>query len=104
MADGRVRAVTGLDYEAYVELAEQRMAELAHRTAERWPDLCAVWAEHRVGRLAVGDTAVVVAVSSPHRHTAFDAARHLIDELKATVPIWKREHWADGGAHWPGTD
>lgn len=102
--DGPVRPVTGLDYEAYAELAEQRMAELAAQTAERWPALCAIWAVHRVGRLGVGDAAVVVSVSSPHRHTAFDAGRHLIDELKATVPIWKQEHWADGGTHWPGTD
>ena len=101
---GASRSVAGLDYEAYVELAEQRLAELAVQVSERWPDLCAGWAVHRVGRLAVGDPAVVVAVSSPHRHTAFDAGRHMIDELKATVPIWKHEHWADGGAHWPGTD
>jgi molybdopterin synthase catalytic subunit len=101
---GRVRDVRGLDYEAYAEVAERRMAELADQVAARWPDLCAVHAVHRVGALAVGDLAVVVAVSSPHRHTAFDAGRHLIDELKATVPIWKREHWAEGGTHWPGTD
>jgi molybdopterin synthase catalytic subunit len=98
------RAVTGLDYEAYAELAEQRLAELAEAVGRRWPDLIAGWAVHRVGRLAVGDTAVVVATSSPHRDTAFEAGRHLIDELKATVPIWKKEHWAAGGAHWPGTD
>lgn len=102
--EGAVRSVEGLDYEAYTEVAEHRLAELADDVAGRWPDLCAIWAVHRVGSLAVGDTAVVVACSSPHRHTAFDAGRHLIDTLKATVPIWKREHWADGGSHWPGTD
>ncbi len=101
---GERRAVTGLDYEAYESAAEQRLAELAAQVAERWPDLCAAWAVHRTGSLAIGDTAVVVAVSSPHRDTAFEAGRHFIDTLKATVPIWKKEHWADGGYHWPGTD
>ena len=99
-----VRPVTGLDYEAYTEVAERRLEELATEVAAKWPDLCATWAVHRVGRLEVGEAAVVVAVSSPHRDTAFDAGRYLIDTLKATVPIWKKEHWADGGSHWPGTD
>lgn len=101
---GPVRPVTGLDYEAFPEMAEQRLAQLAADVSAKWPDICAGWAVHRVGRLAVGDAAVVVAVSSPHRTTAFEAGRHLIDTLKATVPIWKKEHWADGGSHWPGTD
>ena len=102
--DGAPRDVAGLDYEAYDEVATARLADLAGEVAEKWPDVLAIWAEHRTGRLAIGDLAVVVAVSSPHRHTAFEAGRHLIDTLKATVPIWKKEHWADGGAHWPGTD
>ncbi len=98
------RAVARLDYEAYAEAAEKAMADLAAEVAERWPALLAVWMEHRVGRLEIGDAAVVVAVSAPHRDTAFEAGRYAIDTLKATVPIWKHEHWADGGAHWPGTD
>ncbi|MGI9017304.1 MAG: molybdenum cofactor biosynthesis protein MoaE [Euzebya sp.] len=102
--DATVRAVTGLEYEAYTSVARQRLAQLAVEVGTRWPDLCAGWAVHRVGSLAVGDIAVVVAVSSPHRDTAFEAGRYLIDTLKATVPIWKKEHWADGGHHWPGTD
>lgn len=101
---GRRRAVVGLDYEAYTQVAERVMAELAEAVQERWPQLCAGYAVHRVGRLSVGDTAVVVAVSSPHRDTAFEAGRYLIDTLKTTVPIWKKEHWAEGGHHWPGTD
>lgn len=101
---GAVRPVTGLDYEAFTEMAERRLRDLAADVSAKWPDLCAAWAVHRVGRLAVGDAAVIVAVSSPHRDTAFEAGRHLIDTLKATVPIWKKEHWADGGSHWPGTD
>ena len=99
-ADGA--AVVGLDYEAYEEQAERRMADLAREVADRWP-VCAVWMEHRVGSLAVGDDAVIVAVSAPHRDAAFEAGRYGIDTLKAEVPIWKREHWAAGGTHWPGT-
>ncbi len=101
---GQRRAVAGLDYEAYVEVARRTLSELAAEVCLTWPDLCAVFAVHRVGRLSIGDAAVIVAVSSPHRDTAFEAGRQLIDTLKATVPIWKKEHWADGGAHWPGTD
>lgn len=97
------REVTALGYEAYPEHAEGQMAELAAEVADRWPAL-AVWMEHRVGTLAVGEPAVVVAVSTGHRAEAFAAVRYGIDTLKATVAIWKREHWADGAAHWPGTD
>lgn len=98
------RAVVGLDYEAYDEEALRRMEALADALAARWPDVRAVWMEHRTGPLVVGDVAVVVATSAGHRDAAFEAARSGIDELKAAVPIWKREHWAEGGAHWPGTD
>ena len=101
-ADGR--PVTGLDYEAYEEQAGAQLAALATAVAEKWPQTLAIWMEHRVGSLAVGEPSVVVAVSSAHRGGAFEAARHGIDELKATVAIWKQEHWADGTAHWPGTD
>lgn len=101
-SDGR--AVSGLTYEAYRERAEEQLAELAGEVARRWPEATAVWLEHRVGTLAVGEVSVVVAVSSGHRPQAFEAARWAIDELKATVAIWKQEQWADGGAHWPGSD
>jgi molybdopterin synthase catalytic subunit len=97
------RAVEALEYEAFGERAEQVLADLAAGAAERWPGLCAVWIEHRTGRLAIGEEAVVVAAGAPHREEAFAAARWLIDTLKAEAPIWKKEHWAGGGAHWPGT-
>jgi len=100
-ADGR--AVAGLVYEAWEERAEAQLAGLARRLLDGWPPLRAVWLEHRVGELAIGETAVVVAVSAPHRDAAFEAARFGIEQLKATVPIWKQEHWVDGGVHWPGT-
>lgn len=102
--DGTPASVTGLDYEAYDGVAQQKLSALVDEVGAKWPDVLAVWAEHRVGQLLVDDVAVVVAVSSPHRDTAFEAGRYLIDTLKATVPIWKKEHWAAGGAHWPGTD
>jgi molybdopterin synthase catalytic subunit len=98
------RPVAGLDYEAYEEQARDQLAALAADVAQRWPQVAAVWMEHRVGSLAVGEPAVVVAVSAGHRDAAFEAARYGIDTLKATVTIWKQEHWSDGGAHWPGTD
>jgi molybdopterin synthase catalytic subunit len=97
------RPVTGLEYEAYTEQAERQLAALASEVARQWPAR-AVWMEHRVGTLAVGEPSVVVAVSAGHRKEAFEAARHGIDTLKATVAIWKKEHWADGDAHWPGAD
>lgn len=100
VSDGQ--PVHGLTYEAYAERASAQLQALAAHVAAREPGAVAVWLEHRTGDLAVGEAAVVVAVSAPHRDQAFDAARWAIDELKATVAIWKREHWAGGGSHWPG--
>ncbi|MGI8574037.1 MAG: molybdenum cofactor biosynthesis protein MoaE [Egibacteraceae bacterium] len=97
------RAVSGLTYEAWQERAEAQLAALAHDVAARF-GVRAVWLEHRTGALAIGESAVVVAVSAAHRDAAFGAARYGIDSLKAGVPTWKREHWSDGGVHWPGTD
>ena len=98
------RDVHGLTYEAYEERASAQLEALAEQVVQRWADVTAVWMEHRVGELAITEPAVVVAVSAPHRDAAFSAARWGIDELKATVAIWKQEHWAEGGSHWPGTD
>jgi molybdopterin synthase catalytic subunit len=98
------RQVSGLTYEAYQEEAARRLAALADEVAGRWPSVRAVWMTHRLGALGIGEPSVVVGVSADHRGAAFAAARHGIDTLKDTVPIWKQEHWADGGAHWPGTD
>jgi molybdopterin synthase catalytic subunit len=95
------RAVDRLDYEAHPSAAA-RLAEIAGAVAAKYPTV-AVAATHRVGPLAIGDIAVVVAASCPHRGEAFDAARALIDELKATVPIWKHQLFADGGEEWVGT-
>jgi molybdopterin synthase catalytic subunit len=97
-AEGR-DGVTGLTYEAYEEAAVAKLAEVAADARRRWPVIDRVALLHRVGDLALSDTAVAVVVSSPHRDDAFEAARYCIDTLKETVPIWKREHW-QGGSDW----
>lgn len=90
--------VTHLDYEAYPEQVEAKIAEIVADARERWP-IMHVTVAHRTGRVNVGEPSVVVAVSSAHRGDAFEAARFIIDELKERVPIWKKEHWS-GGAEW----
>ena len=89
--------VERLSYEAYEEHAVPRLAVVADEVRTKWPDVGRIALLHRTGDLAVGDAAVVVAVSTPHRAEAFDAARYAIDTVKATVPIWKKEMWAGGG-------
>jgi molybdopterin synthase catalytic subunit len=88
--------VTGLTYEAYEHEAERRLREVAAETRRRWPAVERLALLHRTGPLRLSETSVIVGVSTPHRGEAFDAARFAIDTLKQTVPIWKREHWADG--------
>lgn len=95
------RAVNGLGYSAHPSAAD-RMRAVAESVAQRFPAV-ALAAVHRVGDLAVGDLAVVVAAACPHRGEAFDAARALIDELKQTVPIWKHQLFADGSEEWVGS-
>ncbi len=94
-ADNRGKRVVRLDYEAYPEMAEAKMAEIAREADERWGPL-RIAMHHRTGELAVGDDAVVIAVSAAHRPEAFAACRFAIDRLKEIVPIWKKEHTADG--------
>lgn len=91
-----------LTYEAYEIEAERRLASVAHQARELWPDVACLALLHRTGTLAIGDSAVAVVASAPHRTEAFGAARFCIDALKATVPIWKREKWS-GGESW-GTE
>jgi molybdopterin synthase catalytic subunit len=97
----RGRAVLALDYEAYEPMALKVMALLEREACDRWP-LQRVTIVHRLGRVEVGETSVVVAVSSAHRKEAFEACRFLIDRLKQDVPIWKREYFADGSIEWSG--
>lgn len=93
------RAVLHLDYEAYEPLALKEMAALAAEARQRWA-LGPLVLAHRVGHLRIGDAAVVIAVSSGHRGEAFEACRFLIEGVKATVPIWKHEFYADGSEAW----
>jgi molybdopterin synthase catalytic subunit len=94
-SEGR-QGVTSLEYEAYEEEVEPRLTAIAAEARRRWPTLGRIALLHRSGPLAVTETSVVVVASAPHRDEAFAAARWAIDTLKATVPIWKRERWADG--------
>jgi molybdopterin synthase catalytic subunit len=91
--------VDQLEYEAYDEQVVARFEAIADEMRGRWPDLGRVALLHRVGVVPIGESSVVVAVSSAHRPAAFEAARFGIDSLKATAPIWKRERWA-GGESW----
>jgi molybdopterin converting factor subunit 1 len=98
---GVTREVERLDYEAYVEMSEQRIAEIVAAAIERH-GLCAAACEHRIGEVPLSEPSVVVAVSAPHRPEAFAGAREIIDRVKAEAPIWKKEveagegRWADG--------
>ncbi len=97
----RDQGVTGLEYSAHPS-ALDRLLEVVERVAKEY-DVLAVAAVHRVGRLEIGDAAVVVATAAAHRGEAFDATRALIDDLKATVPIWKHQLFEDGTDEWVGT-
>lgn len=93
------RETVELAYEAYQEMAERELARLEAEARRRWPLVeCAL--VHRLGLVPISEASVAVAVSSPHRAEAFEAGRWLIDELKATAPIWKQERWADGTTEW----
>jgi molybdopterin synthase catalytic subunit len=92
-------AVSGLEYEAWDELAERRLQEVAGEVFKRWP-ACRVALLHRTGNLGIGEASVVVAVSAPHRAEAFEACRHGIERIKADAPIWKKEALVSGDARW----
>lgn len=94
-AEGR-SDVERLEYEAYDEMVVPKLAEITAETRARWADIGRIVLIHRVGVLELGESSVVAAVSAPHRPEAFAAARFAIDALKVSVPVWKREIWADG--------
>ena len=93
------RGVTGLSYSAHPSAADE-LRRVAESIAAKYPDAIALAAVHRVGDLAVGDLAVVVGVSCSHRAEAFHACHALIDELKASVPVWKHQRFTDGTDEW----
>src|SRR5256885_1184722 len=97
-SQSRGKRILHLEYEAYAEMAEAKMREISNRLVREHGPL-RIAMHHRVGDLAIGDIAVIVAAAAPHRDAAFAAARSAIDELKTIVPIWKKEH-AEDGAVW----
>lgn len=92
------RNVDHLEYDAYPEMATKVMRQIVEEIAARWP-VTDIAIQHRTGRLEIGDTSLLVAVSSPHRREAFDACHALVDRFKEIVPIWKKEVW-EGGEEW----
>lgn len=103
--EGRVRdlnegkPVRALEYEAYAPLAEKEGERILGEARQRF-DILGAECVHRVGTLDLGDVAVWVAVAAGHRGAAFDACRYIIDETKARLPIWKKEHYAGGASEW----
>jgi molybdopterin synthase catalytic subunit len=93
------RAVSGIEYSAYDEMAEREMRKIASEAASRVDGL-AIAMEHRLGELALGDISVAIVVAHARRAPALDACRFIIEELKRRVPIWKREHYVDGSRAW----
>ncbi len=98
----RGKAVTALEYEAYPPAAEKMLEQIGDEVFERW-GIRNVAIQHRYGLLQIGETSVVIAVSSPHRDAAFEACRYAIERIKVIVPIWKREIYEDG-AVWIGSE
>jgi molybdopterin synthase catalytic subunit len=98
--DSRGRTVQYLEYEAYPGMAEEVMEHIAQDLKSKY-DLCEVAIHHRIGRVGIGETSVVIAVSAPHRRAALAACRDAIDTLKETVPLWKKEVY-EGGEQWIG--
>ena len=92
------RRVLYLEYEAYRPMADKKLAEIASEVSAGWP-IEDIAIAHRVGRLEIGDVSLVVAVASPHRRDAFAASQHVVDRIKQTVPIWKKEFF-EGGEVW----
>lgn len=95
------RSVRSLDYEAHAPMALNEIERIVSDARRRWT-LSGVAVVHRTGRVPVGEASVVIAVSAPHRSEAFEACRYIIDTLKQTVPIWKKEEFADGSSEWSG--
>jgi molybdopterin synthase catalytic subunit len=93
------RAVRYLEYEAYAEMAERQMAEIGAEARGKF-SIGEVAIVHRLGRLEIGESSIVVAVAAPHRQAAFEACAYVMDRVKEQVPVWKKEFFADGEDHW----
>ena len=90
------RPVKFLEYEAHAPMAEAKLREIGEAIRARWAEVKRVAILHRIGRLEIGESSVLIAVSAAHRGEAFEACRYAIDTLKRTVPVWKKEHFEDG--------
>src|SRR6476646_1759948 len=97
------RATAYLEYEAYESMAVVVLEQLAGEARVTW-GTGAIAIHHRVGRLEIGETAVLIVVAAAHRHAAFEAAEWLMDRIKEVAPIWKKEIWADGASEWIGSE
>ena len=93
------RAVRYLEYEAYAAMAEKKMAEIAEEMRNKFAvgDVAMV---HRIGRLDIGESSILIAVAAPHRRPAFEACAYAMDRVKEEVPVWKKEFFTDGESHW----
>ena len=96
-SDGR--RVLALEYDAYPEMAARKLREVAEEVRARWP-ITGIAIHHRIGRLAIGEASLLVAVSAAHRRESFEACQYAVDRVKQTVPIWKKEIWEDGEGAW----
>jgi len=97
------RATAYLEYEAFEPMATNVLGELAAEARGQW-STGAIAIHHRIGRLAIGEIAVLIVVAAPHRHEAFEAAEQIMDRIKQVAPIWKKEIWADGAGEWVGDE
>ena len=97
------RPVISLHYEAYPPMAVKEMRRIGGEIRERWPQIDRIGMIHRFGELAISESSIVIVVTSPHRKAAFEACQYAIDRLKQTVPIWKKEIFADGEEWVEGT-
>ncbi len=93
------RPVRALEYEAYAEMAENKMAEIGAEVQRKFA-VGAMAMVHRLGHLEIGESSIVIAVAAPHRHAAFEACAYAMDRVKEEVPVWKKEFFADGDTHW----
>lgn len=98
-AENDGRAVQGLRYDAYIEMAERVLAEIAEEAARRAGSR-RIAVAHRVGALAIGEISVGIAISTPHRAEAYDGSRYIIEEIKKRLPVWKQEHYVAGERSW----
>lgn len=97
------RVVRYLAYEAYAAMAEKKMAEIGAEVQQKFA-IGAIAMMHRIGRLEIGESSIVIAVAAPHRQAAFEACAYAMDRVKADVPVWKKEFFIDGADHWVNQD